>query len=208
MKFHNNFAVDCDPDTVWEILTDIPRVAPCMPGAELNEVLDKNACRGNVKVRMGPVWLRFAGTVTFEERNPEKHEAVIKASGRDEKGRGGAKATIRFHVIGVGLSASRVDIETDMSLSGSVAQYGRSAGVVQAIASSFIDEFARTLERQVSATYPSVHESQVETSKPESTKYIGEEAQFQAQAQALSVFTLLRRALWSILRNLIRRRTN
>ena len=151
MRFNNSFHVDLPPGEAWNLLMDIEEVAPAMPGAALTEVIDENTYKGKVSVRMGPVLLHFAGTAQFESRDAEARTARIKATGRDAKGRGGANAVADFSIEADPAGGSSVAIETDLNLSGSVAQYGRSAGVIQAIANQLIDEFARNLEQRIAA---------------------------------------------------------
>src|SRR5262249_15335889 len=101
---------------------DIRRIAPCMPGAELTEVVDDKTYKGKVGVRLGPVALAFAGLVTFEEIDQANRRARVKAQGTDSKGRGGASATVSFQ-LEPSATGSKVLVHTDLSLSGAVAQY-------------------------------------------------------------------------------------
>src|SRR5437016_1350452 len=129
------------PAQAWPLLMDIKRIAPCMPGAELTEVVDDKTYKGKIGVRLGPVALTFAGTVTFEEINNANHSARVKAQGTDAKGRGGANATASFRLEPVA-RGSKVLVHTDLALSGSVAQYGRGVGMIQATAAQLINQFA------------------------------------------------------------------
>ena len=151
MEFQNRFNVDVPPDEAWTILTDIERIAPCMPGAKLTEVIDENTFEGTVSVRLGPVALTFAGKASFEERDDAGHSARVKAQGRDAKGRGGANADVRFRLVPADGSATTVEIETDLQLSGSVAQYGRGVGMIKDVATQLIDRFAAALRQQILA---------------------------------------------------------
>jgi carbon monoxide dehydrogenase subunit G len=151
MQFSNSFNVSLPPADAWRMLMNIPAIAPCMPGAELTEVVDPETYKGKVAVRMGPVVLAFAGTAKFEERDDTAHTARVKAQGTDSKGRGGASATASFRLEPNG-SGSKVLIDTDLNLSGSVAQYGRSAGMIQTIAAQLINQFAKSLEKQIAAS--------------------------------------------------------
>src|SRR5215475_745055 len=130
---------------------DIKRIAPCMPGAELTEVLDDKTYKGKISVRLGPVALAFAGIVTFEELDNANHRARVKAQGTDAKGRGGANATASFR-LEPSAAGSKVLVHTDLSLSGSVAQYGRGVGMIQATAAQIINQFAGNLKAQLAAT--------------------------------------------------------
>jgi uncharacterized protein len=150
MRFRNAFDVPLPPEEAWAVLTDIPRIAPCMPGAALTEQVDDRTYKGNVAVRLGPVALTFAGTAVFEEVNPVAHTARVKAAGTDAKGRGGANSLVSFAVTQSDIG-SHVIVETDLSLSGSVAQYGRGAGMIQQVAAQLINQFAGALREQLKA---------------------------------------------------------
>ena len=150
MEFDNSFEVPLPPAQAWPVLMDIRRIAPCMPGAELTEVVDDKAYKGKIGVRLGPVALTFAGTVTFEEIDNVNHRARVKAQGTDAKGRGGANATASFRLEPSG-GGSKVLVHTDLSLSGSVAQYGRGVGMIQATAAQIINQFAGNLKAQLAA---------------------------------------------------------
>ena len=150
MEFDNSFEVPLSPDQAWPVLMDIRRIAPCMPGAELTEVVDEKTYKGKIGVRLGPVALTFAGTVTFEEIDNVNHRARVKAQGIDAKGRGGANATAAFR-LEPSAGGSKVLVHTDLSLSGSVAQYGRGVGMIQATAAQIINQFAGNLKAQLAA---------------------------------------------------------
>ena len=151
MEFENSFNVGVPVDEAWAILTDVERIAPCMPGAELTEVIDENSFKGKVSVRLGPVALTFAGDARFEDRDDEGHSARVKAQGRDSKGRGGANANVDFRLIPAEDGTTTVEIRTDLQLSGSVAQYGRGVGMIKDVATQLIDRFADALHEQIVA---------------------------------------------------------
>lgn len=151
MEFENSFNVGVPVDEAWAILTDVERIAPCMPGAELTEVIDENSFKGKVSVRLGPVALTFAGDARFEDRDDAGHSARVKAQGRDAKGRGGANANVDFRLIPAEGGTTTVEIRTDLQLSGSVAQYGRGVGMIKDVATQLIDRFADALHEQIVA---------------------------------------------------------
>ena len=159
MEFDNSFDVPLSPAQAWAVLMDIRRIAPCMPGAALTEVIDAQNFRGKIAVRLGPVALAFAGRVQFEDIDEANHSARVKAQGSDDKGRGSANATATFRIEPVDIG-SRVFIHTDLMLSGAVAQYGRGVGMIQATAAQIIGQFAANLrtqlERQPAAATPDV----------------------------------------------------
>jgi carbon monoxide dehydrogenase subunit G len=148
MEFDNSFDVPLSPADAWAVLMDIRRIAPCMPGAELTEVVDAQNFRGKIAVRLGPVALAFAGRVQFENIDEKNHSARVKAQGNDDKGRGAANATATFRIEPAEMG-SRVFIHTDLTLSGAVAQYGRGVGMIQATASQIINQFAGNLRAQL-----------------------------------------------------------
>jgi hypothetical protein len=159
MEFDNSFDVPLSPAQAWAVLMDIRRIAPCMPGAQLTEVVDAQNFRGKIAVRLGPVALAFAGRVQFEDVDEANYSARVKAQGNDDKGRGAANATATFRIEPADIG-SRVFIHTDLMLSGAVAQYGRGVGMIQATAAQIIGQFAGNLraqlERQPAAATPDV----------------------------------------------------
>lgn len=199
MKFSNSFEVPLPPAEAWKTLMDIPRIAPCMPGAELTEKVDEQTYKGKVAVRMGPVMLAFVGTARFEEVDEAAHAARVKAQGMDSKGRGGAGATVSFRLEPVA-KGSKVLIDTDLNLSGAVAQYGRGAGVVQSIAAELIGQFAKALEQQI---------RQDQAAAPAASDGAPSPAMTPATApsrppQAIGGFSLLIKALWAGFKGLFR----
>src|SRR5580692_2573883 len=159
MEFDNSFDVPLSPAQAWAVLMDVPRIAPCMPGAELTDVVDPQNFGGKISVRLGPVALAFAGRVQIDSIDEANHSARVKAQGNDAKGRGAANATATFRIESAGAGA-KVLIHTDLMLSGAVAQYGRGIGMIQATAAQIIGQFAGNLraqlERQPPATAPTV----------------------------------------------------
>ncbi len=147
MEFDNSFEVPLPVDEAWKLLMDIRRIAPCLPGAELTEVVDDRTYKGKVGVRLGPVSLAFAGTVKFDEIDDAAHRAKISAQGSDAKGRGGANAIATFHLEPV-TGGAKVLVHTNLTLSGAVAQYGRGVGIIQMTAAQIITQFANNLKAQ------------------------------------------------------------
>jgi carbon monoxide dehydrogenase subunit G len=155
MEFDNSFEVPLPPAEAWKVLLDIERVAPCMPGAELTEVVGKDTYKGKIGVRLGPVALTFAGIVKFEEIDDAKHTARVSAQGTDAKGRGGANASSVFRLEPAG-SGSKVLVHTNLTLSGAVAQYGRGVGIIQATATQIMNQFAKALKEKLGQGQPVV----------------------------------------------------
>jgi hypothetical protein len=153
MQFSNHFEVPLAPSEAWPLLLDVQRMVPCMPGAELVEVIDDKTFKGKVSVRLGPVALTFVCTATFEAIDNAVHTARIKAQGADAKGRGNANAAIEFK-LEPSDKGTRATVVTDLNLSGSVAQYGRGAGMIQTVANQIVGQFAKNLEAQIEQTRP------------------------------------------------------
>lgn len=153
MEFDNTLEVPLPPAETWKLLLDIKRIAGCVPGAELTEVVDDATYRGKVAVRLGPVALSLSGQARFEKIDDVSRTARVKAQGSDPKGRGSTDAVIDFR-IEPAASGARVLIHTNVKLSGAIAQYGRSSGVVQSFASQLIGQFGETLQTQLAQARP------------------------------------------------------
>lgn len=196
MEIRNTFSVPLPPREAWAVLLDIERIAPCMPGAELTGVVDRETYNGKVSVRLGPVALSFAGQVKFESIDNANYRARVKGQGKDTKGRGGANASVEFHLVPEG-SGSQVIVHTDLMLSGSVAQYGRASGIIQDVASQLIGQFAACLKQQLEASRPAIAADQMaETVKT---------APSPAKARPISGFSLGVKVLWNAIRRLFSR---
>jgi len=148
MEFDNTFDVPLPPAQAFAVLMDIARIAPCMPGAELTEIVDPRNYKGKIAVRLGPVALAFAGRVELDGIDANQHTARVKAQGSDAKGRGGANATATFR-IEPSAAGAKVLIHTDLALSGAVAQYGRGVGMIEATAAQLVGQFADNLRAQL-----------------------------------------------------------
>ena len=137
MEIDNSFDVPVPVPEAWALLMDIERITPCVPGAELTEIVDDRTYKGKIAVRLGPVSLTFAGQAHFEEMDEANYTARLKAQGTDARGRGGAVADVTFR-IEAAEGGARVLIHTEVQLSGAVAQYGRGAGMVADLAQHLI----------------------------------------------------------------------
>jgi len=145
MKIENSFTVDAPIDEAWELLTNIPEITPCLPGATLTGDAD-GVYTGGVKVKVGPVTAEYTGSAEFVEKDPVAHKAVIKGKGRDTRGAGNAQALITAEMEAVG-NQTRVDIITDLKISGKVAQFGR--GIMQDVSEKLLGQFAECLEEKI-----------------------------------------------------------
>jgi carbon monoxide dehydrogenase subunit G len=191
VEFDNSFEVPLAPEAAWPLLMDIRRIAPCMPGAELTEVVDERTYKGKIAVRLGPVALAFAGVVKFEELDTGNRTARVKAQGSDAKGRGGANATASFRLEATP-GGSKVLVHTDLALSGAVAQYGRGVGIVQATAAQIMSQFAANLRAQIAS------ESHADTAAaPAAVK--------PPAAKPISGFALMAKVVWDAIRSWFRK---
>ena len=141
MELTNEFRVAAPADTVWEALTDVERIAPCMPGAELQSV-EGDEYKGVVKVKVGPITAQYKGAARFASRDDAIHKAVLEAEGRETRGQGNASATITASLEPDG-DGTKVSVATDLKISGRVAQFGR--GVLADVSGKLIDQFADCL---------------------------------------------------------------
>jgi len=148
MEIADSFRVSTPLGATWKILLDIEGIAPCLPGAQLQEV-DGNEYRGVVKVKVGPITAQYKGTATLAEVDADARRIVIDASGRDTRGQGNAKATIIVTMASEG-AGTKVDVVTDLSITGKVAQFGR--GVLADVSSKLMGQFVENLERDVLTT--------------------------------------------------------
>jgi len=145
MELTNEFSVNVPIDEAWDVLTDVTRIAPAMPGAKL-ETVEGDEYRGVVKVKVGPVTAEYKGAATFVERDAVAHRAVLRAEGRETRGQGNATATITALLVPEG-TGTRVSVVTDLSITGRVAQFGR--GVLADVSNKLLGQFVTSLEKTV-----------------------------------------------------------
>src|SRR5581483_4487303 len=145
MRIEDQFRVSVPVEEAWRLLLDIERIAPCMPGAALQEV-EGDEYRGVVKVKVGPITAQYKGAARFAEVDEDAHRAVISASGRDTRGQGNASATVTAMLEPVD-GGTQVHIDTDLPITGKVAQFGR--GVIGDVSSKLLAQFVENLERDV-----------------------------------------------------------
>src|ERR1700687_2778278 len=145
MKLENEFRVDGPVDEAWRVLLDVERIAPCMPGAQLQEV-EGDEYRGIVKVKVGPITAQYKGTARLAEVDEAARRIVIDASGRDTRGQGTASAKILVTRTGDD-AGTEVSVHTDLSITGKVAQFGR--GVLGDVSAKLLGQFVERLEADV-----------------------------------------------------------
>jgi carbon monoxide dehydrogenase subunit G len=148
MELDNVFSVPTSPAHAWEVLLDVERIAPCMPGATVEE-FDGEVVTGRIKVKVGPVSLTYRGTAKFIERDPEAQVVVLEASGKETRGAGTASATVRASLEPEASGDStRVVIHTTMNVTGRPAQFGR--GVIAEVGGKLVEKFADNLAQLIS----------------------------------------------------------
>jgi hypothetical protein len=145
MELTNEFVVAVAVDDAWKLLTDVELIAPCMPGAELQEI-EGEEYRGIVKVKVGPITAQYKGKATFVEKDDAAHKAVLRAEGRDTRGQGNANATITATLESEG-DGTRVKVVTDLAITGRAAQFGR--GVMADVSTKLLGQFVDCLEKNV-----------------------------------------------------------
>jgi carbon monoxide dehydrogenase subunit G len=145
VEFEHEFTVPVGVDQAWRTLLDVERVAPCMPGATLDSVKGDDMV-GTVKVKVGPIMMTYHGTARFEEKDEQEHRVVLTASGRETRGTGTARATVRSQLHDEG-DHTRVVVATSLAVTGRPAQFGR--GVMQEVGGKLVGQFAQALATQV-----------------------------------------------------------
>jgi len=148
MEIADNFRVSTPIEDTWKVLLDIERIAPCLPGAQLQEI-EGDEYRGIVKVKVGPITAQYKGTATLAEVDEAGRRLVIDATGRDTRGQGNATASIVVTMLEDG-DGTRVEVVTDLAITGKVAQFGR--GVLVDVSSKLMRQFVENLERDVLST--------------------------------------------------------
>jgi carbon monoxide dehydrogenase subunit G len=149
MEIADSFRVSTPIADTWKVLLDIEGIAPCLPGAQLQEI-EGDEYRGIVKVKVGPITAQYKGTATLAEVDEPGRRIVIDASGRDTRGQGNAKASIEVTMLEDG-DGTRVEVVTDLAITGKVAQFGRS--MLVDVSSKLMGQFVENLERDVLATH-------------------------------------------------------
>lgn len=176
MELTNEFRVPVPVDTAWSVLTDIEGIAPCLPGAELQEV-EGDEYRGIVKVKVGPIKAQYKGAATFVERDRDAARMVLHAEGNDTRGQGRASADITAQLSEAG-DSTNVLVTTDLKITGKVAQFGR--GVLAEVSAKLLEQFVECLEQklQEEQTEPMAKpepEPEPTTTPPERSEPVGTE---------------------------------
>ena len=148
MDLNHEFEVPVTVDEAWKILTDVERIAPCLPGAELQEI-EGDTYRGVVKVKVGPIQAQFKGQASFVERDDTAHKAVLRGEGRDTGGKGNASALITAQLTGITSGSTKVEVTTDLSITGKIAQFGR--GAMADISDKILGQFVENLNTLIAS---------------------------------------------------------
>jgi carbon monoxide dehydrogenase subunit G len=173
VKLEQTFEVDAPMQRVWEALIDVQQVAPCLPGATITEAGEDGVYEGTFSAKVGPASVSFKGSLKMEQIDEATHTATMLANGSNRRGQGGAKATIISKVADNGSGGTKVDIDTDYSITGPLARLGR-GGMIEDVGNRLLREFATCLGQRLG------HEEAVEESAPpaEAAAAVGEETAY------------------------------
>ena len=144
MELSNEIDVNAPIEEVWKAFNTPERIAPCLPGAELQEV-DGDNFNGLVKIKVGPITAQYKGTATYLDKDESSQKVVIKGDGRDTRGAGNASATITAILTEVSSNTTNVNVHTELTITGKVAQFGR--GAISDVSGKLMTQFAKNLEQ-------------------------------------------------------------
>jgi carbon monoxide dehydrogenase subunit G len=195
MEIENEFTVPAPIDHVWAYLLDVERVAPCMPGAELTEVVDDTTWKGKVNMKLGPVSLSFAGTVTMQDRDDQAHRIVLAAKGMEQKGKGAANASVTSWLED-GQGETHVKMQADIHLTGTVAQLSR--GLLPEVSRKLTQQFADCLAQRMGA-------AEVVATKSADVADEARAEQAPVKAKPIGGFRLGLSAIWVGIKNFFRK---
>jgi carbon monoxide dehydrogenase subunit G len=197
MKLEHSFQVTAPLERVWGRLIDVEQVAPCLPGAEITEVGEDGTYRGTFSVRLGPTTAAYRGELALQEVDEAAHRVVMRASGQDKRGQGSAKASI-VSAMSEEAGVTRVDVETDFTITGRLARFGR-GGMIQDVSNRLLRDFSDCLQKTIEAAPPEPSAQEDGPTAPGAT------VAAPPPAKAVGGFGLLLRALVDRLRRLFRR---
>ncbi len=191
----SSFNLDASPDTAWRWLTDIERAAPCFPGVQLKEKQPDGSYKAAFTVKLGPLTFNFAGKFNITEQNDAERIVLITATGTDTKGRGGVDANIRVGVVEDADAKSKVAVVCEANLFGSVAQFGRGIGMIEALSRQLLNQFSKNLSARIAADQPSIR-LDVENATPPAAPF---------PIVPLDAWALMRNVLWHSIRRFFAR---
>jgi carbon monoxide dehydrogenase subunit G len=166
MLLKNEFEVHAGVDEAWDFFTDLARVMPCMPGAALDGV-EGESYLGNVKIKVGPIGAHFQGTAHFAQKDDAAHTAVIVAAGKDPKGQAAVNAQIHARLEPVTSTRTRVLIDTDLDISGRMAQFGR--GAIADVSNRLLGQFVANISEVIGSGPPATASATAPPSAPRTT---------------------------------------
>ena len=205
MELNDSFEVAHPIDAVWQVLNDVERIAPCLPGAQLTG-RDGDVYEGLVKVKVGPITSQYTGKASFTERDDAAHRLLMSASGRDTRGAGNASAEIAVTLEAVGDASTQVSVNTDLTITGKVAQFGRGvlADVSRKLMGQFADNLAALVAADVAAAEPAAAEAEApEAAADESDQGAAAEAPAPEPAAEVEAVDLLEVAGAPVLKRLL-----
>ena len=168
MKIEQNVEVDAPLDRVWALVNDVPRIAPCMPGAQLTNVVDESTYEGTIRVKLGPINMSYKGKAVMGEIDEATHTARLTASGKDVRGGGTARAGVEMKLESLSASSTSMAVTADVQLTGKVASFGR--GAIQDVSTKLFGQFAQclreTLEEEFKAAAPAAAAAGAEAGAP------------------------------------------
>jgi carbon monoxide dehydrogenase subunit G len=152
MIIENEFTVDAAPSDVYELMLDVERIAPCLPGAELTGRRDNGSFDGQMTVKLGPMRMTYKGAVEITEHEPDTRRAVMLAKGADARGQGTASASVEMTVTETAGGGAHVAVRTDLQITGRVAQMGQ--GIMRDVATHMVGQMAADMERLLRGEAP------------------------------------------------------
>ena len=204
MELKDSFEVSHSISAVWEVLTDVERIAPCLPGAQLTGN-DGDVYEGLVKVKVGPITSQYKGKASFTERDDDAHRLLMSASGRDTRGAGNASAEITVALEAVTETATRVSVHTDLTITGKVAQFGRGvlADVSRKLMGQFADNLAALVAADVASDEPTAASDAEAAAEPDTDAAADEPASAPEPATEVEAVDLLEVAGAPVLKRLV-----
>lgn len=163
MDLKNEIDVKAPIEEVWAAFTDVERIAPCLPGAQLQEI-EGDEFRGIVKVKVGPITAQYKGKATFLEQNKDEWRVKLKADGRDTRGAGNANAIITATLHPLTDDVTKLNVDTDLTITGKVAQFGR--GAIADVSSKLMGQFAQNVEAMLESAPPKAAAAEPSTAAP------------------------------------------
>jgi carbon monoxide dehydrogenase subunit G len=199
MLIEDSFTVHTPVDRLWAFIQDVEGIAPCMPGAELTELVDERTWKGKVHVKFGPVQMAFSGTVVMEERDDAAHRAKLSAKGTEQRGKGVANAKVESWLEPAGADGTTVHIRSDITITGAAAQLSR--GLLPEVSKLLTKQFADCLEsklnEETAASVPPLADAAVHEASSGESPAASAEAAPKGAPQAVGGFGLGLRALWA-----------